>query len=473
MKNNILRILLYIFSAAVFFVIIRLIFDFNGLYGQDSYDYLRFSRAISEYFQTGTDPGSFFWPVNYPFIGAIVSLLIPSNILSLQLISYLSFLISGLLLVKIINLLYGQHKYESPLFVVITFLFSPYVLRASLVIMSDVVTMVFILACLLSVLKYRKYGRSGFFLLAILFFCLAGFTRYHAFVILFIPMILVTFELIKKRNFSIILPTVVLLCILLVPTFWLKVTDFFDFTGHQWFNDWSPLNWFKSSFNTTDGYSDYTLPNILYGFIYFSHPGFLFFGLILILFFRIEDIKISASKLIIGIIIFNALFIAGIPYQNLRFHISIYPFLIILLFPAFLRLMAIFSHRKTIKRITIVVLLLIQSVFFVYLFEKFHGYNKLEKQIATSVKSFAGNPIYTFSIDQALDAYDSKKSIENIWKNKYSEFDKNGLFLFNEGKFKDQWEGKNPMVNWENVNKFNTLKVIKTYPEGWILYEIE
>ena len=58
----------------LFFVIVRFGLGFNGLYGQDAHEYLRFGKALYQFFLTGTNPGDYIWPVNFPLYGAIFSL---------------------------------------------------------------------------------------------------------------------------------------------------------------------------------------------------------------------------------------------------------------------------------------------------------------------------------------------------------------------------------------------------------------
>ena len=473
MQNQKNTFILIVSLLVLFFIVIRYIVDFNGLYGQDSYDYLRFTKALSEYFKTGNDPGSFFWPINYPFFGAIVSIFIPSDILSLQLLSYLSFIVSALLIYKIIDIVYDPSKNTIILYLTLSFLFSPYLLRAGIVAMSDMLALAFTLAAFLGVLNYWKSKQKFHFILAITFSVLAGFTRYHAFVVLIAPMLFAISIVIKRKNYLLFLYALLISLIFIIPTIWLKNDSFLNFTGHQWFTDWSPKNWIHHSFNTSDGIATYRFPNIIYGFIFLVHPGFYLLGFLLILFIRKVDFKKPVSKLLLIMMILNGFFIAGIPFQNLRFHILIYPFAIIMLFPAFLRLSEWGSSKLIVKKLIVVLIILIQTALFAYLFEKFHSSNKLEKAISTAVGNYPGNPVYTFAIDQAINTYEPEKDIENIWYNKYENFQKGSLFLFNETKFKKQWQGKNPWTNWENANKKYTLKTLETLPEGWILYEIQ
>ncbi len=457
----------------LFFITINIIIGFNGLYGQDSYDYLRFTKALSEYFETGNDPGSFFWPVNYPFFGAIISILVPSDILSLQLLSYLSYLVSAFLVYKIINILYQPSKRALNVYLAINFLFSPYLLRAGLVAMSDMLALAFTLAAFLGVLNYWKSKQKFHFILAIIFSALAAFTRYHAFVILLPSIIFAISIVIKRKDYQLFFYGMLVSLVFILPTIWLKEDSFLNFTGHQWFTDWSPKNWIHNSFNTSDGIATYRFPNIIYGFIFLVHPGFYLLGFLLILFIKKADFKKPISKLLLIMMILNGLFIAGIPFQNLRFHILIYPFALILLFPAFIRLMEWGVSKSMLRKAIFLISILIQTALFVYLFEKFYESNKLEKSIATTVGNYQGNPVYTFAIDQAIKTYEQEKDIENIWYNKYENFQKGSLFLFNEKKFEKQWQGKNPWTNWENANKKYTLKTLETLPEGWVLYEIQ
>ena len=245
------------------------------------------------------------------------------------------------------------------------------------------------------------------------------------------------------------------------------------FTGHQWFTDWSPANWIQRSFNTSDGTATYQFVNFLYGFIYLIHPGFFLLGLLLIPFIRKTDFKNPSSKLLIAMLVFNGLFIAGIPFQNLRFHILIFPFAIILLFPAFLKLMEWSTPKSIPLNVIFIFLILMQTALFTYIFEKFYSSNKLEKAIAQTVGNYPANPVYTFAIDQAIKTYEPEKEIENIWYNNYENFQKGSLFLFNETKFQKQWQGKNPWINWETVNRDYKLETLETMPEGWVLYEIQ
>lgn len=454
------------------FISIRYVIGFNGLYGQDSYDYLRFTNALSIYFKTGNDPGSFFWPVNYPVLGAVLSFFIPSKVLALQLISYLGLVVSFILIFKIIETMYQIPGKILLVYLSLSFILSPYMLRASVVVMSDMLALVFSLATFLSIINYLKTDYRPYFLMALAFSLLAGFTRHHTFVIMILPMVYAVYIIVKRKDYTLMLFSIFISIFAVFPTIWLKGNEFSAFTDHQWFLDWSPQNWFKNKFTTSDGQANYLFPNIIYGFYYMVHPGFIFPGIVLIIFVRKIDFKNPIAQLIIAMVILNGLFIGGIPFQNLRFHILIYPFVLILLSPAIVRLDSKISTKHILKPVLLIFVVLIQITLFVYLFEKFYSSNKLEKLIAATISDYPGNPVYTFAIDQAIKTYTPEKDVKNIWYNKYENFDKGSLFLFNEKKFKKQWEGKNPWINWQNANRNYTLETLEILPEGWVLYEI-
>ena len=83
------------------------LFGFNGLYGQDSHEYLRYAKAIKLYLNGGSDAGNFFWPVVYPFVGALLSFIVPIKI-SLQVVSIFSAAVCYVYFGKSLNLLYPE-----------------------------------------------------------------------------------------------------------------------------------------------------------------------------------------------------------------------------------------------------------------------------------------------------------------------------------------------------------------------------
>jgi hypothetical protein len=57
---------LALFIIPFLLMLILRIVGFDGLYGQDSYEYLRYATAIHYYRPDGSHPGIYFWPVLFP-----------------------------------------------------------------------------------------------------------------------------------------------------------------------------------------------------------------------------------------------------------------------------------------------------------------------------------------------------------------------------------------------------------------------
>src|ERR1041385_6204126 len=101
----------FIFPALipVLLIVFRYIIGFNGLYGQDSYEYLAYSRLAHDFFLKGMIPHSFHWPIMYPVPGAILSFVF-SSALAMQIISIAAFSGALYFIYKIISLLYPGAK---------------------------------------------------------------------------------------------------------------------------------------------------------------------------------------------------------------------------------------------------------------------------------------------------------------------------------------------------------------------------
>ena len=468
--SNNKNLLSYLIPTAIFFAVI-FIWKFNGLYGQDSHEYLGYSRSLSLFFSEGKNPNNFFWPVNYSLAGAILSFLTINNILSLQLISLGSFLFSIFYLKRILSLDFDDAQKKISFYVSVAFVLSPIMLVYSQVIMSDMLCLFFITAGFYHTIKFEKKIKYKDYLLAVMLITAAVSTRYVSIVVLIFPAV----SLIKVfvRNFQIktFIFSLLIAAIILLPEVILKFNYRSDFLNNAWLKNWNPLNIIGASFNTPEGYFSYRFPNIIYAFENLFHPAFIFMGIILIPLIRKSDFGIYPVKQSITIIILYVIFIAGIPFQNLRFLILTFPFVIIVLYKPFLRLNSYLKH-PIIKKLLVLSLAVIQLFLYGYMFNIIHKQNKLEREISDYLKGFPGRIIYTFSIDQALRTYNVKNRIINLWRDKVTDYPDSSLVLFNQEKFTQQWEGKNPMINWNYFEKNYSSNKIKQFEDGWELYEI-
>ena len=134
---NKIKTLLLIGFPIVSFLLLYLGYGFDGLYGQDGYEYLRYTNALGNYFISGENPGDYFWPLYYPILGALGSYITQSASVSLLLISVLSLSLSGFYLKKSIDLLFSTANTNlSSFYVFVFFLLSPYIFKHGILVMS-------------------------------------------------------------------------------------------------------------------------------------------------------------------------------------------------------------------------------------------------------------------------------------------------------------------------------------------------
>jgi hypothetical protein len=499
---------------------------FNGLYGQDSFEYLRYSRAIHTFLTQGTYPGTFFWPVLYPLSGALLSFILP-DILSLQLISIVSYGFTCFFLGRILQHLYPGKQKETRLYIMLFFCLSPFILRYSLTIMSEPMTLLFITAFFYYWLVFTDGKRQKYFMGVVFFGCAAVNTRYPAFIILIIPFLHSVFNFFRRFNPIVFAASLVIVLLIFLPGIWMKIVEPGSILGRSDFLYWSWINYFKRSFITTDGTKIYMLPNICYVFKNLIHPGYIFAGLLFLFFIRKEETRSLFFRILLLVILVYALFLAGLPFQNDRVLLLSFPLVVILFSCSFitltekyslhlqsqypessfslsrrgsqkkrevsqkidnlcinfaklcdklcatLRETAIFRPlRPYLKHLVIISVIVVQMILFYGSFRPFYRNNKTTKTIALKMLEYPGRKIYTFNIDMALKGYGVTNETVNLWSNKIDFFEPGGLVLLNFADSQNQWKGMNPMLNWERLTKTHHLKVVESFPEGWNLYEI-
>ena len=117
--------------------------------------------------------------------------------------------------------------------------------------------------------------------------------------------------------------------------------------------------------------------------------------------------------------------------------------------------------------------MLITQIFFcIYFFKSAYERNVLEKEVAFFVKNDDHNTVYSFDIDVSFMSYDVNKKIINLRQKELETFNHNSLLIFNESKFKDQWAGMNPMINWKKIKLNYVLHELTDFGNGWKAFEI-
>ena len=443
---------------------------FDGLYGQDSYEYLRYTNAIQEYITTGIHPGNYFWPVLYPTLGSLLGFIF-GTAFALQLISCVSFSVACVYVLKTIRLLYPNSKFRF-FYVLIFAVFCPFLLKMGIIVMSDALTLVFVVLAFYFFFKsyYKNTNLAPIFIFA----TCALMTRYASLFITFPIILYALYLVIKRRKIKQFISAAILSLVAAIPFLIFQWGALFEASSNYFLKVWSFSNYVKSGFTTEDGTTSYTFPNLIYTLYVFFHPGFIFIGgiLSLITLKNYKSLFTFHQKILMICSALYILFLAGIPFQNPRILGLVFPLILILLFPAFTKLM----EFKSIKRFFIpigIVCVMLQLVFFTMTFKLIFTRTIAEKELATMIQPYQGATLYSFDVDLAMEGRGLDFEYKNMYMERYKNFHTNDLILFDPTRYEVQWKDKIPMQNWEFIEQNYTLKVLEKHPEGWKLYQIQ
>ncbi len=453
---------------------VRVAADFNGLYGQDSHEYLRYCRRWVEFLTTGASPGDYFWPVNYPLWGALLTLLTGDAVWALQLLSMISVAVTVLYVERFLRRLYPEISRRDRWLYPGLFLFlAPLFFRSGLLVMSDALATAFTLAGLYHACCYGQDQRRKHLWWAAFFIASAVMTRYQTAVVLLLPVVLLFRHLVRYRRWGDGLAALAIAGACFVPHLYVRGEHWADFLNHAALTRWSLNHWWMSEFHNQTGYFHYRWPNLVYAFSHLFHPGFLLPGVFFLLSLRFRDWPSREHRLLAFLAGVHSLFLAGIPFQSLRFLLPAFPLVILLLFPAYHRIRRRFFSGKAVGIIFVVLLIGIQGALIRRYLTPLVELNREEREIAEAVRQVAPQrPIYTFAIDGALRSYGVKNPIINLWAEALAGVDTTAVVLFNESRFARTFAGKTPMQNWEFIRRNYPLDTLAVWPNGWVLVEV-
>ena len=441
-------------------------FHFNGLYGQDGHEYYFYMKLMSAYLTGGPLPVSIFWPAMFPTIGALFSLFF-SDILSLQLLSVVAAGVTYIFFCKTLNLLYPSGT-QRQRYAFLFLMCSPFFLRAALIALPDMLCEMFLVTCWYHLIKYNKEGRTVSLLFSICLGILAIQTRYSS-LLLILPLLPTLITAIRKR-YSVLLMTIAISIFALLPTVILKDHDIFQFIHHPWLVQWTPLNFFRSGYQTPEGLLLYHLPNCIYVLLLAIHPGFCFVAIPLV----IVGLKLKTRfprSWSYSLAIY-LLFLAGIPFQSYRFLFLGFPLFLMMLYPAYQSIFKQSPNRH--KRLLVLVLIIILQFMLAYkAIQPLYDYQQEEIQIALELKNYPPQKLYTFSIDASLHTYQVQQEIINLWTFTDTYLQSGSLFLYNPSRFNIELRETAPGKYYDNLRQQGRLSLLKSLPGGWQLYRLK
>lgn len=319
----------------------------------------------------------------------------------------------------------------------------------------------------LKLLQWQQRRESHLLLLSLSFGVLAIQTGVNS-IMLLLPLIPEIIAAIRKR-YTIGLILLAGTIITITPGIFFHAFDIKDIFHYTWISNWSPMNYFKSSFSTSDGQFSYTLPNIFYIFTVVLHPLFIFTG-IFILYFNINK-QGGLPKIWNYAGIAYLLLIAGLPLQNMRLLFPIFPLLMIQMYPGYEEMMRRVRRKKQ-KLALFFIATAIQLFIAIKVILPIYYNQQEELSIAKELKTRPESTLYTFNIGSALKNYDVPQEIINTWNLKHPLISGGSLFLYNPIRFQEQFRNTDPDKIYRNLKQETRLMYIKTLPNGWELYRI-
>jgi hypothetical protein len=454
----------------VSFLAVRFGFDFNGLYGQDAFEYLRFAKSLRALIIDHSSPGDFPWPPGYPLAGAILSMVTVSVPFALQLVSAIGVSVTAWFSLRILKVFHKDDALAAS-YVLLFLCLSPFMMKAGVLCMSDTACAACISGYFFHAIKYRKLDHARSLLWMFLFGALAFMFRYASVPLLLVPFCWVLPKIKREKHTGYLVAGFLLALIITLPYLALHITDPLAMFSLGTVSEWSFGNYFQSSFDTIDGKHAYAVINVLYVFALPFHPGFFSAGILFLLLLIPGQKLYSTEKMLLLSFVVYALFLAGMPMQSQRFMLPAL-FLPVLVgyrgYERFARML-----NATLKRILFAVVVIVQAGLFAYVLQPYLSRNRLEREIATWItQKTSQQVIYSFDMDVSLSGYAGDREIYNLWVERYDSFAPNSLVLFNPSAFEKQWAGKNPMLNWEEMNRKHRLVKLHDFGKGWELYEI-
>ncbi len=463
-------------------IITALVFQFNGLYGQDAHEYLHLCKELTNYFLTGNKFSSAWFPVLYPFAAFKLNLLLNNEMVALQSVSIISLVFAFYFLKKLLGLFYEESERLISVYLLLFFVFSPYVFRFGLLSMSDMLCVWFVVAAFNFSFRLKNKFSIATLITASLFCGSALATRYLAIVLVIFPLLIISYSIILKgiKYWWLLLLFALMTLIPLLPDYFITGRILFFSINHTAINfnygsdayQWQLANFLKNNFTSADGEQHYLLPNILFVLSNLLHPAYLFTGIIFFFFIKKKDFERTELKMLIAAIGVYAFYLAGLSYQNMRYLLLTFPFIIILLFPAFIRGYNFLLQRKFSLKVLTATVIVVQAFLFAFSFKSIYKLNIFEKKVALIIKEHSGNTIYTTSITGALHSYEVQDSIIDLYNQPLQNILLPALLVFNEQEFSFHFKNRNPMSNFNFIRQHYKLEVVNDFGNGWKLFSI-
>jgi Alg9-like mannosyltransferase family len=449
---------------------------FDGLFGQDAYNYADYARQLQLYFQEGIKTGNMMPAMIYSLMSAVVSFVTRLSMgESMQLLSLLGFALTAYF--TFLSLKFMEEGKGNKRYILLTLLCCPYFVRFAISDMTETTAMAAASVALYSFLKF-KHKSSALQLISIFFFATLAIVVRSAMVVLLAPILVYClFLVIQSKQYLHLILAVLAASVCLLPDllirqrllFWdLHPSHTHAFAYLDAHSGWTPLHWFMRNFETPNGHVRYALPNILFYASVFFHPVFFLPMICMLWFFRKQDFR---HFLWIPLIVY-LLFLMGMMEQNKRFLLPLIPMLCLLCYPAFQRLLA---SLKMVGRyswaVLFTLLFMLQLITAAITCLKPISWNKQERELAEAVNAYHPKQLYTFELTGAM-KYRLSCRVDDLYVRPLAAVQDTAYLLFSEQLYASRWKGLSTMNNEQALLAKNHPQLLREFHQGWKLYRL-
>lgn len=466
---------IYVFFALfMLLIVIRYFVGFDGLYSQDSYEYLRYSKAIGNWFAGGDHPGQYFWASLYPFIGALLSKLGFTLSFALQLLSVVGTCLTFVYASKIIRLLFPFDDTKgSRSYLVLVLLLSPFLFRITFCVMTDALSIGVMTTALYYVLEYAQSKSTKTIIIAIVLSAVAFNIRYAAGVLLLVPIGFAVFRALRDQHIVSLSMAGVLVLLVFVPHYLLQEVESLGFLKQHSLAEWSISNMISRVHVTqNDGTIVYHLPNIIALFELIYHPGFMILGILSLVFIPWRK-TMPQQKILIAAVGTYLLFLAGMNLQNSRFLLTALPVVLILLYPGWNNAESWCIQKIIPSRMVILGgIVTVQLGLIFYVMMPFVHKNTENKSVVNAVDKMEGDIVYTLGLEGALKAYGDKEVI-SLWGLEGNSIESEAVVVINEPWLKQYKSDPRLIPAFYHYKTNNKLKFVGMLQEKWAVYRVK